>query len=237
VINGATRKGYRGEVRAERVGSGTRVINVVDMEQYLRTVVASEVSPSWPAAALAAQAVAARSYAATEISARTRAAFDVYDSTRSQAYPGPVTYRPDWSVMRNREDPRTDAAITATAGVQVQYRGKPALTQFSASNGGSTASAPGVPYLQAAADGWDARAARNPQRSWTANVDPQLIAARYGLGTLTAVVVTGRDGGGDRGGHITSAELVGTARTVTLRGDSAIRNAFGVRSANFTIVG
>ena len=99
------------------------------------------------------------------------------------------------------------------------------------------ASAPGVPYLRAAPDGWDARAARNPQRTWKVTVNATSLAARYGLGTLTEVVVTGRDGGGDWGGRITSAQLVGTARTVTLSGDSAIRSAFGVRSANFTIVG
>jgi SpoIID/LytB domain protein len=237
VINGAARRGYRGQVRAERVGNGTRVTNLLPMADYLRTVVPSEVSSAWPTEALAAQAIAARTYAAYEVSARTRAAFDVYDSVRSQAYPGAITYSRDWTIQRNREDARTDAAIAATAGIQVQYRGKPALTQFSSSNGGYTASAPGVAYLQAVPDKWDARASRNPSLSWTVTVDAGRLAARYGLGSLTAVVVTGRDGAGAWGGRITAAELVGTSRTVTLTGDGAIRGAFGVRSANFTIMG
>ena len=94
------------------------------MEQYLRPVVAAEVSPSWPVEALRAQAVAARSYAAHEALGRAAKAFDVYDSTRSQAYPGAVCYDSAWRVIRTREHASTDAAIADTAGLQVTVGGR-----------------------------------------------------------------------------------------------------------------
>ena len=66
-----SKRGYRGVVSATYVASrSVRVVNTVPMEQYLRAVVAAEVSPSWPAESLRAQAVAARSYAATEMRGR-----------------------------------------------------------------------------------------------------------------------------------------------------------------------
>ena len=56
-------KGYRGGLTL-RANNGTMmVINSVPLEDYLYGVVPQEVVPSWPAAALEAQAVAARTYA------------------------------------------------------------------------------------------------------------------------------------------------------------------------------
>jgi hypothetical protein len=144
--NGTSRRGYRGTVTAIRTGSRSlQVVNTLPLELYLRPVVATEVSPSWPVEALRAQAVAARSYAAHEALGRAKQSFDVYDSTRSQAYPGAVWYDSSWRVVRNREHPATDAAVADTAGQQVTVAGLPALTQFSSSNGGATAATP-LPY-------------------------------------------------------------------------------------------
>ncbi|HEY5427355.1 MAG TPA: SpoIID/LytB domain-containing protein, partial [Candidatus Tumulicola sp.] len=52
-------RSYRGSFVRSADGS---VINLVDLEQYLYSVVPHEMSPSWPMAALAAQAVCARTY-------------------------------------------------------------------------------------------------------------------------------------------------------------------------------
>ncbi len=93
-INGSARRGYRGAVSATRVGSrSVQVVNSLPIEQYLRPVVPAEVSPSWPVEALRAQAVAARSFAAHEALGRADKPFDVYDSTRSQVYPGAALVR------------------------------------------------------------------------------------------------------------------------------------------------
>ena len=68
-----------------RVLMGGRV-RKVPLEAYVRGVVAAEMSPSWPLAALEAQAVASRTYALTAHAGE--GAFDVYADPRSQVYRG-----------------------------------------------------------------------------------------------------------------------------------------------------
>ncbi len=233
--NGSVRRGYRGTVTAIRTGSrALQVVNTLPMELYLRPVVAAEVSPSWPVEALRAQAVAARTYAAHEALGRAAKAFDVYDSTRSQAYPGAVDYDSAWRVVRSREHANTDAAIADTAGLQVTVGGAPALTQFSSSNGGATASSP-LPYLTTQVDPWDSAAARNPRLAWTDSVSAAQLRSRCrGAGAISAVRVLAREGAGAWGGRISQLEIVGASRTCTLATDSAIRAALGVNSSFLT---
>jgi stage II sporulation protein D len=95
------------------------------LDAYVRGVVSAEVSSSWPLAALEAQAVASRTYALTAHAGGRR--FDVYADTRSQVYRGVAA-----------QTPQTDAAVAATAGQIVTYRGRPAITYFFASSGGRT---------------------------------------------------------------------------------------------------
>jgi SpoIID/LytB domain protein len=234
--NGVVRRGYRGVVTAIRTGSRSlQVVNTVPMEQYLRAVVPTEVSPSWPDEALKAQAVAARSYAARESLGRASRSFDVYDTTRSQAYPGAVGYDASWRAVRSREHARTDAAIEVTAGLHVLHGTSPALTMFAASNGGATAHST-LPYLIAQADPWDATASRNPRLAWTDTIAAGTLAARYRLGQVTAIEVLGREGMGQWGGRVTSLRIVGTNGTRVLNGDGAIRAGLGTYSSMLTFV-
>jgi SpoIID/LytB domain protein len=107
-----------------RVLLGSR-IKRVPLERYVRGVVSAEMSSSWPAAALQAQAVASRTYALTAHAGGSH--FDVYADTRSQVYRGVAA-----------ETATTNAAVSATAGQIVLYAGKPAITYFFASSGGMT---------------------------------------------------------------------------------------------------
>ena len=118
----------------------------------------------WPAAALQAQAVAARSYAlASFVKNRD---FDLYADPRSQMYYGVAA-----------ESPATTAAVQATKGLILTYAGKVATTFYYSSSGGRTASSEDVfglvPYLQSRLDPWDAvspitagRRARSPPPAW-----------------------------------------------------------------------
>jgi len=235
--DGSVRRGYRGSVTATRLSATqVRVVNRVSMEQYLRVVTAAEVPAAWPTEALRAQAVAARSYATYEISTRS-GAFDVYDSTRSQAYPGARAYDSRWRVAAVREHARTDRAVADTAGVVVLSGGRPALTQFGSSNGGATADTI-LPYMTARADAWDAAATGNPRRTWTDTVTARSLAAAHpGVGTVRALEVLDREGVGSWGGRVARLRIVGTRGSVTLTTDSAIRAALGTYSSYFTIRG
>jgi stage II sporulation protein D len=119
---------YRGLMRVVPEGSGVTVINHVDLEQYLPGVVPREMPAGWgdsAPAALEAQAIAARSYAmATK---KTGRAFDMYADERSQVYGG-----------ASAEDPRTSAAVTATAGKVVTSGGAIVTTFFFSTSGGKT---------------------------------------------------------------------------------------------------
>jgi stage II sporulation protein D len=107
-----------------RVLVGNKVRKIA-LDTYVRGVVAAEVSPTWPLAALEAQAVASRTYALTAHAGGSK--FDVYADTRSQVYRGVAA-----------QTPQTDAAVKATAGQIVTYGGRPAITYFFASSGGRT---------------------------------------------------------------------------------------------------
>lgn len=233
--NGSVRRGYRGTVTATQTGSrSVRVVNTLPMEDYLRPVVATEVSASWPAEALKAQAVAARSYAGYEVAASAKRAFDVHDSTRSQAYPGAVTYNASWKVIGTREKIQTDEAVAATSGVHVTSNGATALTQFSASSGGVTASTP-LPYMVASIDGWDSRATKNPRLAWTDTISSATLQKRYPkAGQVLALEVLGLEGPGAYGARITALRVVGSARSYVVSGDTAIRSVLGVNSSVLT---
>jgi stage II sporulation protein D len=155
-------KGYRGELRIAVVQEGLRVIDFVGLDAYLLGVVAGEMPKEWPAAALQAQAVAARSYALASIVKNKP--FDVYSDPRSQVYYGVAA-----------ESPATTAAVKATKGEILTYGGKVATTFYYSSSGGRTASSEDVfgivtPYLQARNDPWDTLSPfhRWPPRSYTA---------------------------------------------------------------------
>ena len=65
---------------------GVNVINALDVDDYVRGVIPLEVSATWPAEALKAQAVAARTYALT--TNKNGDGFDHYSNTSSQVYGG-----------------------------------------------------------------------------------------------------------------------------------------------------
>lgn len=106
---------YRGtfEVKLSKTPGQLRVINEVGLENYLRQVVPSEMSPSFGVEALKAQAVAARTYAVRDIE-RYRYKKDGYhidDTASSQVYNG------------NDENTPSNEAVKATAGLILKYKG------------------------------------------------------------------------------------------------------------------
>lgn len=211
---GGANHAYRG---AMRLVAG-RTINVLSLENYLKGVVASEMPALWATQALRAQAVAARTYAAFERADYATRSFHVYDTTRSQVYKGLVA-----------EHPNTNAAIAATAGQVRLYGGQPAFTQFSASNGGTTAN-PGTPtpYLVGGrADTFDTYPVHDPQLG--PKTKAKLEKAYPALGTLQKFRVTERD----TDGRVLKVELDGSAGSVLIQG-TTLRSLMGLRSHYFS---
>ena len=124
---------YRGSILLSVSGGRLNVIDILGLEEYLCGVLPKEMSWSWPAEALKAQAVAARSYALYQKSRSGEKEYDVYGTTSSQVYGGvPV------------EEEQTNRAVAETR-VKVQfYNGQLALAYFQSNSGEMTEDAKDV---------------------------------------------------------------------------------------------
>ena len=117
---------YRGVIRLLATSSGVIAVNEVGHDLYLRGVVPSEMPSSWPAEALKAQAIAARSYAEEHVHPTT-GAYDLFDDSRSQVYLGSLG-----------ETTTTNSIVTATAG-QVLKSGSTIINAlYHSADGGAT---------------------------------------------------------------------------------------------------
>ena len=230
-----TVRSYRGIIRAVNGTDGSNhTVNEVPVEQYLRSVVASEMSPAWAARgsqALQAQAIASRTYALNE----KRYSYARTCDMLCQSYPGAASRTGVNGAFRRNEWPSTDAAVTATVGVVRRLgsaSGQLAYTMFSSSSGGYSASnGLGFPVV---ADAGDATPT-NPYHSWTATVTYTAVTKAWpSIGTFTGITVAKRSGDGDWGGRVLAITVSGTAGSVTLTGD-AFRRAVGMKSNWFSI--
>lgn len=218
--NGVPNGTYRGWLELRPAGSRVNAINAVGLEQYVAGVVANEAIPSWPAEALAAQAVAARTYAITTSHAADDG-WDQYADTRSQVYRGVIG-----------ENANTNEAVNATAGQIVTYDGAPITTYFFSTSGGQTESVqnawPGAtpePYLVSVDDPYDDV---SPYHRWGPIRIPLATAAAK-LGAL----VKGRFKGikvVQRGAspRIVKALVVGTGGTTAVTG-TQLQQRFALR--------
>jgi stage II sporulation protein D len=118
-------------VEVLRTDSGLAVVNELPLESYLAGSLGREMHASWKPAALRAQAVASRTYALYRIrTARSGSAYHLTSDTGSQVYQGiEAESKPVW------------AALEATRGQVLSYRGRPILAVFHSASGGVTASA------------------------------------------------------------------------------------------------
>jgi stage II sporulation protein D len=129
---------YRGRYRFVPVAGGDGrfdVVNDVDVDGYLKSVVSKEVLKEWHPDAFRAQAIVARTYALYEwASLGGRGTYDLNDDVRSQVYGG-----------LGVESAKSKAAVDATAGVVLVNPGpdgnKVFKAYFSSCCGGITASA------------------------------------------------------------------------------------------------
>lgn len=223
-----TTRYYRGSVTVQRESAGVVGIVSSSMQEYLRGVVPLEVPASWRAEALRAQTVAARTYALRTMADRPAgSSWDICDSTACQVFQGMRTT--SGTSTTTHEHSATDAAIDSTRGVALRHQGRPAFTQFSAANGGSSAGSPAHPYLVARPDPYDGVTGSTSHR-WTTTVPVARIRAAWpSVGQPLSMTVLTRDGNGEWGGRALSVRVVGTSGSVTVTGEQ-VRTALGLRS-------
>ncbi|HPF34123.1 MAG TPA: SpoIID/LytB domain-containing protein [Candidatus Krumholzibacteria bacterium] len=157
---------YAGDLLATVRDGRLTLVNVVELETYLRGVVPWEIGRPGEAglAALEAQAVAARTYTVSHLGARHDEGCDVWADTRDQVYRG-----------LHGTDPWCDRAIANTAGLVLRHRGREIEAYYSSTCGGTTSAIeavwprPAQDYLRTHDDrGRDGRAycADSSQFTW-----------------------------------------------------------------------
>lgn len=132
-VKGLNRAGkpalYHGAFELVKSNAKTfNLVNMIEVEDYLKGVVPNEMPVSFGLEALKAQSVAARNYV---LSPRTKSSpnYDVVDSVASQVYFG-----------ANTEKPLSNQAVSETEGVVAIYNWDLILAQYSSTAGGYTES-------------------------------------------------------------------------------------------------
>lgn len=179
---------YRGSFSTLASGE---IISTVPLEQYLYSVVSREMPPSWPAAALQAQAIVARTYVLQR--SNPNRAYDLVPSEADQVYTG-----------IDAEHEQSSASVDATIGQVLRYGAGFAQVVYSSCCGGHTESngdawggAP-LPYLSGVRCGY---CNDSPWYTWTQNISMErlqdaLAAQLQGIGDLRGVALETPDASG-----------------------------------------
>ena len=188
---------YRGALRSV----DKHTVNVLPLDRYVQGVVPREVPASWPADAVRAQAVAARTYAAYE-RAHATTYYDLCDTSSCQVYGG-----------ADAEDPASNAAVPDDPR---PGRHLPGRSRRSPSSRRATAAgARPARSPTSSRSPTPTRRRRQPQRDLDGDADQP--ADREGVApdrARSANISFTRDGNGDFGGRITTATFTGTLGSV-----------------------
>jgi stage II sporulation protein D len=209
---------YRGSFNLTKNGSNVEVSNYLEMEDYLKGVVPSEMPASWSKEALKAQAIAARSYAATSMGLTSTPSSQVY-----RGYTG--------------EDSRTNTAVKETEGLVAKFAGKPIMTFFYSTSGGKTANYGDVwnsygkeyPYYSSVDDLYE----NSPYSNWTETFSAASILKAFGYtDSLTKLIdITLKKTG--ENGEVTGVTIKTSSGDKTVEGsESTIRKLFAVNDTS-----
>ncbi len=228
-VNGKT---YYGGIQILLRNGGMTIINLVNTEDYLRGVVPREMPPEWPAEALKAQAVAARTFALKHRKRHESEGYDLCASTHCQLYDGTAS-----------ESESADAAIRATSGMVLMYGKELINANFHTDSGGMTESSQAVwgnhaPYLQPVKE--SATKTLPWKQSFSLeNFSKQLAKAGYPVGTVKNVKLsklTIGKGASDRSasGRVKTMRVIGTKGSKTIEGNE-LRSMLALKSTLFDV--
>ena len=210
---------YRGAIEVFAVEeSGLNAVNELPLEDYLLGVVPIEIGPrnANELAAVAAQAVAARTYAVSHLRAREEMGFDVFGTVEDQAYGGMAAERQE-----------STRAVRATAGRILTYDGLPIRAMYHSTCGGRTAPVEDVldrepaPYLRSVADrapdGTD-YCSISPRYRWVEELGPRDLNGRIRSEVRRIFGAPAEHTGELLGVRIEERTSTGRVRALALRG-------------------
>ena len=234
---------YNGGFQYDRItGGNLNVINVVGLEDYVRGVVPYEMSGGWPAEALKAQAICARTYVCSTTKHLSSYGFDVCNTTDCQVYNGTGNSSAAPTAV-------SDQAVSETAGKCLYSNGSLIEAVYFSSDGGATEDAANVwggavSYLIGKLDPYESTISI-PNYTYTVAYTPAQLTwvlqnSGYSIGTIGNVFVSEQT----KTGNVYKVTFVDTTgKTLTVKGEKC-RSVFysstygkSVRSMRFQITG
>ena len=214
----ARQRQYRGYVEATAVSGTLRLVNVVDVETYLKGM--GEVrDPTWPPAALRSQAIAARTYALRAMAVGG----EVCDTERCQVYLGAQAEYP--AMNRAVDDSREQVLVFGGSLISAVYSANGGGHSASREEGFGVVDLGDVPYLRAAP-----YLTKDPS-PWTVTVALTDVAARLGYGGDLTDVRVARAGPSGRAIEVVLDGSVGPKSVTGLAFDASL----GLKSTFFTL--
>lgn len=186
-----------------------RMINELDVEDYLKGVVPIEISTKWSPEVLKVQAIIARTYALYQRQVNLGKEYDVQATTADQVYEG-----------RDRENPLSNQAIDETRGLVLTYGGQLVLSVYHSTSAGPTENASEVwgidlPYLKGVSCPFDQN---SPYYQWNKawpmeSIQKSFSDAGYSIGTIASITPF----------HWTEAGRISQIRIIHSRGELILR--------------
>jgi len=210
---------YRGNICIKTQENGSlSVINDIELDKYLYSVVGSEVNPTWHMEALKAQAVAARNYALITMGKHDTEGFHLCSTTHCQVYKGYV-----------KEHERTNQAVEETKGKLLYYEDKLASTFYHSSSGGHTENSENiwndiVPYIRGVEDPYSLG---SPNDNWIlelnkAEIKKKLEENNMNIGDIIDINIIETS----EYGRVKKIDFIGTKNKITLEKEK-VRYLFG----------
>ncbi len=170
---------YDGNISVYKGKSGMYLINELPIEEYVKNVVATEVSSSWDMEALKVQAVIARTYALYQKAFSGDAYYDITSSVLHQAYKGSAF------------DARIAYAVMNTEGEVLYYNGKLIEALYHSTSGGQTEEASEVfgksyPYMRPV----ESNCEISPYWMWERKIPVEEIEKALSLAGITEIRIT-----------------------------------------------
>lgn len=204
--NGSKYLRYRGEFLLKYRDNTILPINRVHAEEYIYSVVPSEIGYKFEDEAIKAQAIAARTYLYHSLLSKKYDYCDLLDTVNSQVYYG-----------YDRENSRITELVNETSNLVMFYGGKAINALFHSTSGGKTAnnedvwpSGTPLPYIRSVEDKDNGN--DSPRQNWNYTVSKSELSKKFGF-KVSKITVTSRVDG-----RVKYVKITG-AKTITITGN------------------
>lgn len=219
LVNGSH---YLGDIEIWKGDQSMYLINELSMEEYVKNVINSEVSPNWDMEALKAQAVIARTYALYQKNSNTNVHYDITSSVLHQVYKGAAV------------DARISYAVMNTEGEVLTHDGKLIEAFYHSTCGGKTEDPAEVfgksfPYLKPVESSCEI----SPYWIWERKIPLDEISGALGISSIREFNISGHTSTG----RVKTVDIVHEGGTVTVKA-TELRKLLGwsrLPSTNFTV--